>query len=128
MYQRYEWTRKWGDGMVDRPMTPEEVDWLTDESMRTPTYAALSFAIDAIYADYRPEAILLDKNHVPVINIVSQAVAATAKAWLNKNAPHSEIQVLGKHMMFWEYPEKFNQMLDEFLSRRFVTIQRIPLT
>ena len=34
-----------------------------------------------------------------------------------KNAPHSETFVLGNHMMFREYPEKFNAAVDAFFRR-----------
>lgn len=116
MYHRYEFTKKWAQGMVERKLTSEEVDWIVNISMRTPTYAALEMALDAIYSDYTPEAILLDKNHIPVINIISTKIPVQAKNYLNKNAPHSEIKILANHMMFWEHPEQFNKLLEDFLN------------
>jgi non-heme chloroperoxidase len=37
--------------------------------------------------------------------------------WLEKNAPKAQIEVLGRHMMFWEDSEAFNKILSDFLSR-----------
>lgn len=54
---------------------------------------------------------------IPVLNVLSEAHADAGKAWLAKNAPHSETFVLGNHMMFREYPEKFNAAVDAFLDR-----------
>lgn len=116
MYHRYEFTQTWAQGMVERKLQPEEVDWIVSESLRTPTYAALEMALDAIYSDYQPEAILLETQKIPTINFVSQVVSLKAKQWLQKNAPHSVVKVMGKHMMFWEHPDQFNQSLDEFLK------------
>lgn len=118
MYHRYEFAKTWAQAMVERPLQPNEVDWIVSQSMRTPTYAALELALDAIYSDYRQEVILLDQHHVPNLNFVSQIAYPNAKLWLEKNAPHSEIKTMGKHMMFWEYPDQFNHLLDEFLNKQ----------
>jgi hypothetical protein len=42
---------------------------------------------------------------------------ATAKPWLEENAPKAKIEVLGRHMMFWEDSEAFNKIFADFLSR-----------
>jgi pimeloyl-ACP methyl ester carboxylesterase len=31
--------------------------------------------------------------------------------------PNAQAEFFGGHMMFWEYPEKFNAVLDTFLKR-----------
>lgn len=116
MYHRYEFTTAWAQDMVERKLKPEEMDWIVNESFHTPTYAALEMALDAIYSDYQPEAILLETHKIPTINFVSQGVYPKAQQWLQKNAPHSAIKVMGKHMMFWEHPDQFNQALDDFLK------------
>jgi len=41
----------------------------------------------------------------------------STEAWLAKNTPHSEVEELGQHLMFWEFPDKFNAMLESFLKR-----------
>ncbi len=86
----------------------------------TPTYSALEMALDAIYSNYSQEVILLDKHKVPSINFISQVAYPKAKLWLEKNAPHSDIKVMGKHLMFWEHPDQFNHLLDEFLDKSFI--------
>jgi hypothetical protein len=43
--------------------------------------------------------------------------ADAGKAWLTKNAPHSETFVLSNHMIFRECPEKFSLPLGAFLAQ-----------
>ncbi|HVE43807.1 MAG TPA: alpha/beta hydrolase [Gammaproteobacteria bacterium] len=116
MYNRYEFIKTWAQDMVERPLQPHEIDWITGQSTRTPAYAALEMLLDAIYSDYRQEVILLDQHHIPTMSFISKDVYPAAKLWLEKNAPHNNVQALGKHMMFWEYADQFNQTLDAFLQ------------
>jgi non-heme chloroperoxidase len=102
--------------MMQRKMSQDEIAWALDQSMRTPNYVAVLLAIDGSFADYMEEARKIDSK-IPVLNFLSEAHADAAKAWLAKNAPHSETFVLGNHMMFREYPDKFNAALDNFLGK-----------
>ncbi|EIP84725.1 halide peroxidase [Burkholderia humptydooensis MSMB43] len=36
---------------------------------------------------------------------------------MQTNAPRANLHVLGKHMMFWEHADQFNQFLDQFLAQ-----------
>lgn len=116
MYDRIHFLKSWPQSMVERKLQPTELDWITQQSSHTPTYAALELALDAIYADYRPEAKLLNTRQIPTLNFVSEHEGLRAKRWLQTNAPDAKINVMGKHMMFWEHPDEFNQLLDEFLN------------
>jgi len=117
MYHRVQFAHSWAQSMVDHKLRPEEQDWIVRESFHTPTYAALELNLDAIYADYRPEAKLLDINQVPTLDFVAEHWASAAKKWLHVNAPHANVKVISKHLMFWEHPDEFNQALDEFLDK-----------
>ena len=97
-------------------MTPDEVAWALDQTQKTPNFVAGLLAADGSFADYTDEAKKID-GKIPVLNVLSEAHADAGKAWLAKNAPHSETFVLGNHMMFREYPEKFNAAVDAFLDR-----------
>jgi len=117
IYNRRQFTAAWAQGMVERHLTPEESNWFVSQAFHTPTYAAIELATDAIYADYRPEAILLNEHDIPTLNFVSKMLSENAKKWLRQNTPHSEIQIMGKHLMFWEHPNQFNAYLDAFLNK-----------
>ena len=100
---------------MQRKMTQDEIAWAVDQTQRTPDYVAVLLAADGAFADYTPEAKKID-GKIPVLNVLSEAQADAGKTWLAANAPHSETFVLGNHMMFREYPEKFNAALDAFLA------------
>ncbi len=102
--------------MMQRKMTSGEVAWAVDQTQKTPNFVAVLLAADGSFADYTEEAKKID-GKIPVLNVLSEAHADAGKTWLGKNAPHSEIFVLGNHMMFREYPDKFNGALDAFLAK-----------
>jgi pimeloyl-ACP methyl ester carboxylesterase len=70
----------------------------------------------AIFSDYRPELEKLSQE-IPTLHVLGEEDAATAKPWLEENAPKAKIEVLGRYMMFWEDSEAFNQVVSDFLSR-----------
>jgi pimeloyl-ACP methyl ester carboxylesterase len=102
--------------MMQRKMTQDEIAWALEQTQNTPNYVAVLLSADGSFGDYREEARKID-GKIPVLNFLSEAQADAGKAWLARNAPHSETFVLGNHMMFREYPEKFNAALDAFLSK-----------
>jgi pimeloyl-ACP methyl ester carboxylesterase len=104
--------------MVTRPLTEEENNWLVDVSMKTPTYAAVSLFFDVAMADYTAEAKMIDGT-IPVLNVLSDrdGWSEPGKAWLSENAPNSEVVVFGLHLMFWEFPDRFNAVVDAFLDK-----------
>lgn len=101
--------------MLQRKITPAEINWALDQVQKTPNYVAVLLGADGAFSDYTAEAKLID-GKIPVLNVLSEAYASAAKAWLAKNAPHSKTFVLGNHWMFHEYPDKFNAALDAFLT------------
>ncbi len=117
MYQRPSYAKDWAQSMVEKKLPSQKLDWFINQSLRTPTYAALEMAIDAIYADYRPEAKLLDKKGVPTLDVISDQFADAAKEWLEDNCPRTSLRIIGKkHLAFWEHPDRFNRLLDQFLD------------
>ncbi len=116
MYHRLQFIPLWAQNMIERKLDPEEQAWIIQESLRTPTFAALQLALDAIYADYRPEVKLLSDHNIPTLNVVSQSRATNAIRWLQTNAPNACVKVMGKHLMFWEHPDEFNEVVDNFLN------------
>ncbi len=73
---------------------------------------------DGNIADYTAEEKMID-GKIPVLNVLSDKEGWTepGKTWLAKNAPNSEVVVFGLHLMFWEFPDKFNAAVDAFLEK-----------
>ena len=47
--------------------------------------------------------------------------------WAEINTPTARVEAFGGHMMFWEQSERFNQILDEYLSKLHKRSQEIPI-
>ncbi len=119
IYNREAFSKAWAQSMVERQLTADEQNWIVNESLHTPTFAAIGLASDAIYADYQPEAELLDEKKIPTLDFLDQALSANAMHWLQNHAPHAKTKIMGKHFMFWERPNEFNQTLNEFLGGKY---------
>jgi pimeloyl-ACP methyl ester carboxylesterase len=102
--------------MVKRKLKPAELRWLTQMSESTPTGIAVQLGADALFSDYRPELEKLSQE-IPTLQILGEEDAPTAKPWLEENAPKARVEVLGRHMMFWEDSEAFNKIFSDFVSR-----------
>ena len=101
--------------MVQRDLTPEEMFWIIDQSAKSPPWVAAALFASGMFCNYMPEAKLLDKK-IPSLNIVAEHWADTAVPFLKKNFPKTKTAVLGGHMMFWEHPQKFNNILGDFIK------------
>lgn len=112
---RYGFTSAWIQSMMEKPLDHTKRTQMVDEVLRTPTYVALLLMFDALNSDYSSEARLLDQSHIPTLEVISAAMEKDAKAWLTSNAPNAQVEVVGKHMMFWEHADKFNSILENFL-------------
>lgn len=101
--------------MVQRPLTPEELDWITGDSLQTPTWIALALWGNAMLSDYSKEAAAVDAE-LPSLYVLAEHWADTAKPFLANHMPNTHTRVLGGHMMFWEHSEKFNEIVDEYMK------------
>lgn len=101
--------------MVQRELEQSELNWLIEQSLKTPYYIAGNLFASGMFSDYRQEAIALSQA-VPTLTVVAEHWANTAVAYTEKLTPDSKIEVLGGHMMFWEHAEKFNKILSDFLK------------
>jgi non-heme chloroperoxidase len=124
-HDRYAFTRQLVYSMNDQKLTEKEARRWIDQMLQTPSYAALLLLNDASFTDYTKEAELLDKQRIPVLNVVASPYAFQASSWLKIHAPHAVlVTTWDKHMMFWEHSDVFNPMLDNFLKQhQDITVQ-----
>lgn len=120
-YNRSAAMQEFLQSMVTRPPKPKALKALLDESMKTPTSVALQLDYDANMADYSGEAKQID-GRIPVLNVLADpgwydGWTAAGRAWLARNAPHSQVEAFGLHLLHWEFPERFNAVVDAFLER-----------
>jgi pimeloyl-ACP methyl ester carboxylesterase len=102
--------------MFQHPPSEAELFWIAGQSMRTPYYVAAALFASGMFADNMAEAKLADES-VPALNIIAEHWADRAVAFTRRHFPKTRTAVLGGHMMFWEYPAKFNTILEDFIGR-----------
>ena len=101
--------------MIEQQMAPELTAWIIEQSLSTPSLMAAALLADACFANYQDEAERVDAD-IPSLFVVADHWAETAKPYLAAHCPDSRVEAFGGHMMFWEYPERFNTILSEFLA------------
>ena len=101
--------------MVQRDLADGELTWIVEQSLKTPYYIAANLFASGMFSDYREEARMASEAR-PTLTIVAEHWADTARVFTQKISPKSKIEVLGGHLMFWEYSEAFNQLIGEFLK------------
>lgn len=101
--------------MVQRELSPAELDWIVRMSLTTPHYLASALFADAMFCDFSAELKALSEA-VPTLYVIAEHWSQTAVAFLGRNFPQVKTEVLGGHMMFWEHAERFNAVVGEHLA------------
>src|SRR3989339_670125 len=79
IYNRSSFVKTWVQSLVEKDLSLCELNQLISQSFRTPTYAALEMAIDAVYADYSPESKLLANKKVPILELATEESVKSLK-------------------------------------------------
>ncbi|MGD6849061.1 alpha/beta fold hydrolase [Rossellomorea aquimaris] len=102
--------------MVQRELKEEELNWIVEQSLKTPYYIAANLFSSGLFSDYRVEAAESSESDSLCCCRAAEHWAEAATSYLNKLAPKASVEVLGGHLMFWEYSEKFNEVVKGFLG------------
>jgi pimeloyl-ACP methyl ester carboxylesterase len=102
--------------MVQRNLLPEELNWIVGLATKTKPLVAAQLFASCMFQDNNAAAVAVAKAR-PTLYFVAQHWAAKAVAHLKYLLPETKYVVFGGHMMFWEHPEAFNRVLDEFIQR-----------
>jgi pimeloyl-ACP methyl ester carboxylesterase len=106
--------------MVQRNLYPEELAWIVKQSTGTRYLIAAQLFASCMFADHTSEAIAI-AQHRPTLFYVAQHWSNKAVPFLKRLMPESRYVVFGGHMMFWEHPDAFNEVLDEFIELHVLT-------
>lgn len=120
-YKRANVLAKVFQNMVTRELTPDESVFLVNMVAKTPNYVSTLLLLDGNFSNYIDEAKLIGSS-VPVLYFLGEdgyfgKPPETAQAWIQQNMPNAETSVFGKHLLHWEFPEKFNVTVDGFLAK-----------
>ena len=83
---------------------------------QTPNHHASLLNATANFLDFRDDLVALIDS-LPLLYVVRAEQDTVVSGWAEINTPTARIEAFGGHMMFWEQPERFNQILDEYLSQ-----------
>ncbi len=100
--------------MICHEMEPAETEYILDLSARTPYWVCKALFCDAIYSNYLATAKDLGANF-PSLMFIAEHWADVAKPFVETQLPGYKTVVMGGHLMFFEFPEKWNAALEAFL-------------
>lgn len=101
--------------MVQRELSPEELFWIVEQTLKTPPPIASALFASGMFSNHMAEAKLVDET-IPALSIVAEHWADTAVPFMSKQCPNTKTAVLGGHMMFWEHAKAFNKILSDFIA------------
>lgn len=101
--------------MIQHAMTEEELSYLLDMSGMTPYWVCSSLFASAIFSNYFETAKTVGKT-LPSLMFIAEHWSDVAKPFVEKHFPGTQTHVMGGHLMFFEYPEKWNGVLERFLE------------
>ncbi|KAI1392077.1 alpha/beta-hydrolase [Hypoxylon trugodes] len=117
------WKEAWtafSRGFFSDDINPEELKFALDESMKSPPSVAAAMMNDHASIDWED---IFPRITAPTLVIGAKASRFPVESiqWIAKQIPNSRLEIFekeegGSHFMFFENPEKFNRILDEFLS------------
>lgn len=108
-------------GSMLTPDIPADIKaWIMEENFKFPREHAAELALHHICIDWRD---VIQRIKVPTLVIGGKAshVPWQSQIWIHEQIPNSELMIYeadegGSHFMFLENPEKFNQMMIDFVG------------
>lgn len=98
-----------------KPPEDELLDRFTKTASSLTPAVAAGLLKDAAGRDYTGVAAAAAQN-VPVLNIVREDWSEAAQRWIGEHQPSASIQVLGNHLMLYEFADEFNNHVLNFLK------------
>ena len=102
--------------MIQHEMEPAELGYLMDISAKTPYWVCSSLFCNAIFSNYYDTAKLVSEQ-VPSLMFIAEHWADVAKPFMEENFPGTKTHVMGGHLMFFEYPDQWDRVLEDFLAQ-----------
>ncbi|WP_299004464.1 alpha/beta hydrolase [uncultured Shewanella sp.] len=106
--------------MLSDNISSLDKQWLLNSSLKLPREQASALMYNCFHMDWRD---LLPRIKIPTLIIVGRAglISASSQIWLHEQIPQSKMVMFeenegGKHFMFYENPDKFNHVVDEFIQ------------
>ncbi len=102
--------------MIQREVPPQELSYLLDMSCRTPYWVCKALFCDAMFCNFLATAQDLGANF-PSLMFIAQHWSDVAQPFVETRLPGYQYHVMGGHLMFYEYPDQWNTVLEDFLRQ-----------
>ncbi|MBQ7937400.1 MAG: alpha/beta hydrolase [Oscillospiraceae bacterium] len=102
--------------MIQHDMTQDEISYLLDMSGKTPYWICGELFASAIFSNYYDTALAISEK-LPSLMFIAEHWSDVAEPFYNKNFPGTKTFVMGGHLMFFEYPEKWNAVFADFIEK-----------
>ncbi len=102
--------------MIQREMEQAELEYLLDMSGKTPYYICHSLFCSAVFSNFYDTAKEVSET-LPSLMFIAEHWADIAEPFMKEHFPGTEIFVMGGHLMFYEYPDRWNSVLERFLAK-----------
>lgn len=102
-------------GWMLEDASPENVRWAGEISRQTSGTVAAVLNETGAYLDYADHLKALE-GQKPLLYVVREEWGDVVRGWAEANTPSATVVPMGKHLMFWERSDEFNQVLDAFLA------------
>ncbi|KAI6085010.1 alpha/beta-hydrolase [Hypoxylon rubiginosum] len=117
-----EWKAAW-EGLTRSFFSPDvaaaDIEWTLEQQMKTPREIAAALMVDHAAMDWRD---VIPRIDVPALVVGARCslFPAAGLEWIGRQIAGARTVIFekeenGYHCMFWENPEKFNRILEEFL-------------
>ena len=100
--------------MAGQP-SPEELNWVVEQSTKSPSWVAQAYCAAAWFSNYLPEAQEIDRA-MPTLFVLAESSAESAEPYLERQLPNARRVVFGGHVMFWEFADQFNAALRSYIE------------
>jgi non-heme chloroperoxidase len=100
--------------MVQRELSQDEIDWIVNQSTQSPPWVATAYCAAGMFSNYEKESQQVDRV-LKTLFIVADSSEDKATIYLESKLPNAKAEYFGGHVMFWEFPEKFNTILENYL-------------
>lgn len=109
-------TRKFVKNIFKQPQAEEYLEKLNEEALRTPTNTVMTLIENYLLQDFRP---LLPSINVPTLLTTVESPRLGYMQKVQSQLPHCQLEIIDSaaHALFVDQPEKFNRLLEAFITK-----------